>query len=180
MNKIEALNLLKAYLKNEKLIKHCLAVGKIMEKLAERLNEDVEKWYITGLLHDIDYEMTSIEKHGLVSENILKGKVSEDIISAIKAHNEFTGYKDESNLAIALKCADAVSGLIIATALVMPDKKLNSVKLETLKNKFKQKDFARNVSREKIKLCEKIGISLEEFLEISLNALKEIDKELGL
>jgi len=91
-----------------------------------------------------------------------------------------TGYESKTRLAIALKAADQVSGLIIATALVMPHKKLEEVKSSSLKKKFKQKDFARSVKRDKIKLCEQLGLSLEEFLELSLEALKEIHDKLGL
>ncbi len=94
---------------------------------------------------------------------MLEGKLPEQALSAIKAHNELTGYKDESKLALALKASDALSGLIIAAALVMPDKRLASVRVESLKNKFKQKD-----------------LNLENFLKISLNALKEISNQLGL
>lgn len=178
----EALNLIKQYIKNEKLIKHMIAVEAIMKKIAQRLGENIELWGLVGLLHDLDYEITQNDftKHGLVTAEILKDKLPEEAINAIKAHNEKTGFVDNSKLAIALKAADAISGLIIATALVMPNKKLHEVKLETLKKKFKQKDFARNVSREKIKLCEQIGLSLDEFMELSLKALQEIHKELGL
>ncbi|OYT25460.1 MAG: hypothetical protein B6V02_03650 [Thermoprotei archaeon ex4572_64] len=94
--------------------------------------------------------------------------------------NELTGFKDNSRLSIALRACDALSGLIVATALVMPNKKLHEVKLETLKRKFKQKDFARNVSRDKIMLCRELGLELDEFLSIGLEALKSIAQDLGL
>ncbi|HIQ49943.1 MAG TPA: HDIG domain-containing protein [Nanoarchaeota archaeon] len=182
LSKEQAIELLKMHVKNDKLIKHCLAVAKIMQSLAHELKENEELWYLTGILHDLDYEKTkeNMKEHGIKSAEILVGKLPEQALLAIKAHNEMTGYKPESKLALALRASDAVSGLIIATALVMPDKKLASIKVESLKNKFKQKDFARNVRRDNILLCEKLGISLEKFLEISLNALKEISSELGL
>ncbi len=182
LSREEAFGLLKANLKNDKLTKHCLAVASIMQALARELGESEELWYLTGLLHDLDYEQTkeNMKEHGLKSAELLEGKLPEQAISAIKAHNELTGYADDSKLALALRASDAVSGLVIATALVMPDKRLASVRVESLKNKFKQKDFARNVKRESILLCEKLGLSLEKFLEISLNALKEISDQLGL
>ncbi len=178
----EALELVRKYVKNDKLIKHMLAVAAIMEKLAEKLGEDRELWKLVGLLHDIDYELTQNqpEKHGLVAAEILKDKLPEHAIKAVQAHNELTGVKDDSKLAIALRAADAVSGLIVATALVMPNKKLSEVKLDTLLRKFRQKDFARGVKREKILECEKLGMSLEDFLSLSLEALKEISNMLGL
>ena len=179
----EALSLLKQYLKNNKLVKHCLAVEAIMRSLARELGENEDLWALTGLLHDIDYELVKgdMKRHGVVStESILKGKLPEEALKAIRAHNELTGFKYDSKLAYALKAADQVSGLIIATALVMPNKKLSEVKVSSLLKKFKQKDFARSVKREKIKLCEQLGLSLDKFLELSLKALQEIHEELGL
>ncbi len=177
-----ALELLKRYVKNDKLIKHMIAVSAIMERLAEALNEDKKLWKIVGLLHDIDYELTQddFSKHGIVACEILKDVLPENALDAIKAHNELTGFKDDSKLAIALRAADAVSGLIVATALVMPNKKLSEVKIETLLKKFKQKDFARGVKRDRILECEKLGLKLEEFLKIALEAVKSISTQLGL
>ncbi len=179
----EGLKMIKEYVKNDKLLKHMLAVSVIMKALAQKMGEDENLWELTGLLHDIDYEIVggNFERHGIEStENILKGLLPEIALNAIKAHNELTGFKCEEKIAYALRAADQVSGLIIATALVMPNKKLEEVKVSSLKKKFKQKDFARNVKREDIMLCEKLGINLDEFLEISLNALKGISNELGL
>ncbi len=178
----EALELVKKYVKNDKLIKHMIAVSAIMDKLAEKLGEDRELWKIVGLLHDIDYELTQKqpEKHGVVAVDILKNILPENALTAIKAHNELTGTIDNSRLAVALRAADAASGLIIAVALVMPNRKLDEVRIESLLKKFKQKDFARGVKRDRIMECEKLGLSLEEFLTLSLEALKEISNTLGL
>ena len=178
----EAYNLLTKYLKNDKLVKHCLAVEAIMRALARELGEDENLWGLVGLLHDLDYQLVNkdMSRHGLVTADILKDKLPPEALDAIRAHNELTGYKCETKLAYALKAADQISGLIIATALVMPHKKLEEVKVSSLRKKFKQKDFARNVKREKILLCGKLGLSLEKFMEISLNALKQIPDQLGL
>jgi len=178
----EAMEILKEHIKNENLLKHCLAVAAIMEEIAKVKGEDQELWYITGLLHDVDYEECNgdINKHGLMAEEILKDVLPEESVSAIKAHNENTGHKDESDLATALKASDSLSGLIVATALVMPDKKLSSVKVKSVKKKFKQKDFARGVDREEILLCENLGFSLNEFIELGLKALNAISEDLGL
>ncbi len=177
-----ALSLIKEYIKSDKLFKHMLAVEAIMKKLAERLGEDVELWGLTGLLHDLDYELTGgdLNVHGLKTIEILKNKLPEEALEAIKCHNENLGFEAKTKLALALRAADHVSGLVIATALVMPNKKLCEVKVKSLKKKFKQKDFARGVDRAKILLCEKLGIDLGEFLELSLSALKDIADELGL
>jgi len=179
----EALKLIDEYLKNPNLKKHVLAVEAIMAALAEKLGEDVEKWRLIGLLHDLDYEITSddFSKHGIKTVEILGDKIDENMREAIMAHNfENTGVEPKSLVAKALIAADAVSGLIIATALVMPSKKLHEVKLKTLKKKFKDKSFARGSKRERILMCEEIGIPLVDFLEISLKALQEIADKLGL
>ncbi len=183
LSRDEALKLVQENVSNKKIVLHMVAVSAIMKALAKHFGEDEEKWEITGILHDIDYEKTknNPKRHGLEAENILRGKVSEDVLRAIKAHNfENTGVEPETRMEKALIAADAVSGLIIASALVMPHKKLEEVRVETLEKKFKQKDFARNVRRERITLCEEIGLSKEEFFQIALNALKEISEELGL
>ena len=178
----EALKLLRQKLRNEKLIKHCIAVEAIMKKLAEHLGKDVNLWMLVGLLHDLDYEETKndFSKHGIVSAEMLKGKLPNEAVEAISAHNDLTGIKAKSDLAIALRAADQLSGLIIAAALVMPNKKLEEVKVDTLKRKIKQKDFARRVDRQKIKQIEEIGVALDDFLQIGLDALKGIHEELGL
>ena len=177
----EAFGLLHRHVRNDKLRKHMLAVATIMHRLARKLKENSRLWFLTGLLHDLDYELVeNFKEHGVKSAEILRNILPEEALEAIRAHNEMTGYKSKTKLAIALKAADQVSGLIIATALVMPHKKLEEVKLSSLKKKFKQKDFARSVKRDKIKLCEQLGLSLEEFLELSLESLKEIHDKLGL
>ncbi len=179
----EAFSLLKENLKNQNLVKHCLAVEAIMRELAEYLGEDKEKWGLLGLIHDIDYEKTKDNPkiHGILAAEILKDKVDEDILKAIKSHNfENTGIEPETKMEKALIASDSISGLIVACALVMPSKKLEEVRVETVKKKFKQKDFARNCRRERILFCEQTGIPREKFFEIALNALKKISEELGL
>jgi len=183
MERGDALKLLEENLKNKNLVKHCLAVGAIMKALAKRLGEDEKKWEMVGILHDLDYEktMNDFEKHGILTAEILKDKLDEESLHAIKAHNfEHTKVEPKTKMDFALIAADSISGLIVAAALVMPNKKLEEVKVETILKKFKQKDFARKIDRNRILFCEKIGLSLEEFAKLSLEALKEISEELGL
>ena len=183
MDKDEALRLVEENVSDRRIVLHMIAVSAIMRALAGYLGEDEEEWGLVGLLHDIDYERTKADpaRHGLEAENILKGRVSEEVLRAIKAHNfENTGVKPETRLENALIAADAVSGLIVASALVMPHKRLEEVRVETLEKKFRQKDFARRVSRERIMFCEKLGLSREKFFELALEALKGISGELGL
>lgn len=179
----KAIELIKNHVKNDKLFKHMLAVEAIMRGVAKILNEDVDTWGLAGLLHDIDFDetMNDFKKHGILAEEILRGKINENIIRAIKAHNfEYTNINPESKLEKALIAADSISGLIIACALIMPSKKLNEVKVETIRKKFKSKDFAKGSSRERILFCESINIPKEKFFEIALNSLKNISDKLGL
>ncbi len=183
LGRAEALRLVEKYVSSRNLLLHMVAVEAIMRGLAERLGEDVEEWGMVGLLHDIDFELTKNDpsKHTLEAEKILNGQIPDELIRTIKAHNhEYTGVKPEKPIDYALIAADAVSGLIVACALVMPSKRLEEVKLKTLVKKFRQKDFARKVSRERIMECEKLGLKLEEFLEISLESMKKVAGELGL
>jgi putative nucleotidyltransferase with HDIG domain len=183
MRREEALALVRERISKRNWLNHMLAVEGIMRGLAERFGEDVEKWGLLGLLHDVDFEETedTPERHGLKAEEILRGKVSEDVVKAIKAHNhEYTGVKPESRMEKALIAADAVSGLIVASALVMPSKKVGEVTVNTLLKKFKQKDFARGVDRSRIRVHEEINLSSEEFFEIALNSLKKIGASIGL
>jgi len=184
INREEAFALLKKYLsRNDKLLKHSLAVEAIMREMARKLGKDEELWCLTGLLHDLDYEYTQKEpeKHANLSAQILEGLLPESSVNAIKAHNYMhTDYIPTTSLDKALIAADAVSGLVIATALVMPSKKLSEVKLETLKNKFYDNSFARGCSRSRIELCLDAGIELEVFLAMSLDALKNISDKLDL
>lgn len=170
--------------KADSLRKHCLATRAIMEKLAGRLGESKVVWGWAGLLHDLDFEETkdAPERHGLVTAELLAGRgVNGKIVEAIIAHNaEALGRKRETLLDYALSAAETITGLIVAAALVRPDKKLAGVEVQSVRRRMKEKAFARNVNRETILLCEKIGIPLEEFISISLEAMKEISDMLDL
>ncbi|MBN2095108.1 MAG: HDIG domain-containing protein [Candidatus Aenigmarchaeota archaeon] len=183
MERTEAKKLLAENVSNRNIRSHSVAVAAIMEGLAEKLGGDKDTWWLTGILHDLDYEKTStrIEKHGLETAELLEGKVAEEIIYAIKAHNGVhTGIGAKSNMDIALIASDALSGLIISTALIMPSKKLSEVTVESVMKKFKKKDFAKAVSREKIMTCQRLNLSQEEFLGIGLAALCKVSEEMGL
>lgn len=180
----EALSLVKKNVTKKNFVYHMLAVEAIMKSVAKHFGENEHLWGLTGLLHDIDYGKTesSPEKHALLAEEILKEYVlPEDVIRAIKAHNyQYTYVKPETRMENALIACDAISGLLVACALVMPSKKLADVSVETVTKKFKSKDFARGVDRERILFCEKIGIPKDKFFEIALDGLKSISSEIGL
>ncbi len=182
MNRKEALELIKRYVKNENSIKHMLATEAIMKSLAERLNQDKEKWALAGLLHDIDMEMIkSPDKHGIMACEILQEfKIDEEILEAVKAHNEATGKEPVSLMEKAIFCTDPLTGLIVASTLVLPSKKINDLTSESVLKRFKEKAFARGARREAISRCSEINLNLDEFIELGLEAMQSISDELNL
>lgn len=181
MKREEALKLLEKNLKNRNLQKHSLAVEACMKAFAQKFEEDVEKWALAGLLHDLDYEYTvnDPENHTLKTVELLSDyDLDEDILLAIKAHNMKSDLK--STMDIALYTIDPATGFIIACALMHPEKKLKSLDMKFLKNRFKEKSFARGANREQIKECEKMAVGIDDFLSTCLSAMQSIDSELGL
>jgi len=179
----KAEELLRKYVKKDNLIKHSIASGAVMEGMAEYFGQDKDKWYIIGLLHDIDFEETADtpEKHALIGAEILKKEgFPDDVLHAIKSHNEMTGVERINGLDITLASSETITGLIVATALVYPDKKVSSVKVSSVKKRMKKKDFARNVNRETIMLIEKTGLELDKFIEIALKSMSKYADKLGL
>jgi uncharacterized protein len=179
----EALVLMKENIANVNLQKHCLATEIFMKFLAKELNEDEHKWSLTGLLHDLDYVETAEnpEKHSLIAAEMLeKIDVPEDVVYAVKVHNEIHNLPRKSLLDKALYAADPVTGLIVACALIKPEKKLRAIDVPFIMNRFNEKSFAKGANREQIASCEELGFSLEEFLEIGLESMQSIDGELGL
>ena len=184
MNRDQALKLLRNHVKNENTIKHCLASEAVLGALAERLGKDREKWALAGLLHDLDVELTSadLQVHGLKTVEILQAHgVDPEILGAIRMHNEEAhGEKRSTVFEHALAAGETITGLIVATALVYPDRKLASVKAKSIVKRMKEKAFARSVNRDIIRECEVIGIPLNDFAELSLNAMRSISDDLGL
>jgi putative nucleotidyltransferase with HDIG domain len=180
----EAIELLRSQVQNENLVKHCLATEAIMRRMAERLGEDSDKWGLTGLLHDLDFESTkdSPAEHTKRTIELLTEKgFPEDALQAIREHNaEALGIPRQTSLGIALACSETITGLIVATALVYPDKKVASVKPKSVRKRMKEGAFARNVNRDIICECERIGVPLDEFIQLSLTGMQGIAAELGL
>ena len=184
MTRDEALALLGQYIQNDRMVNHCLVSEAVMRALARRLGRDEEKWGLAGLLHDLDVELCNadLSVHGLEAERILKERgLDPEIIDAIKMHTEqAAGVVRSTEFQHALAAGETVTGLIIATAMVYPDKKIASVKGKSVVKRMKEKAFAASVSRENILECEKLGIPLAEFVDISLEAMRGISDRIGL
>jgi len=179
-----ALELIDQYIQNQNLKKHLLAAENLMRHLARKFKEDEEIWALAGLLHDLDWETTkeTPEKHPLIAVEILeKENFPKEVILAIKKHNHLQGLIPETNLEKALYACEEMTGLVVAVALVMPNKKLSEVTIGRILNKFKEPPFAKGVNREIIlKAEEMLGLKLEELAEITLKSMQEISEELGL
>jgi len=180
----EAIILLNDRVQNKNLVKHCIAAEACMRALAEYFDEDKEKWGITGLLHDIDYEETKKEpaKHSLVGAEMLhKLGTDKEIVEAVKTHNEIHEIPPQSKMAKAIYCVDPLTGLIVAATLVLPSKKIADLTVENVLNRFSEKGFAKGANREIIAKCHgMLDLSLENFVKTCLEAMKKISSELGL
>jgi len=175
----EALALLRQYIKNERMINHSLASEAVLKALARRLGKDEDKWAQAGLLHDLDVEVTNADPyvHGLETARILAEMgIDEDVVEAIKLHNEMASQEPRTKeFHHALAAGETITGLITATSLVYPDKKVSSVKPKSVVKRMKEKAFAASVKRENILECELIGVPLEEFAELAINAMAELE-----
>lgn len=184
MERETALAKLHEHISNEKTVVHSLASEAVMRAVAKRLGEDEDRWGLTGLLHDIDMEVTGADPkvHALKAEELLTGfGLDDEMIDAIRMHNdEATGLPRTTILQHALAASETITGLIYATTLVYPDKKIESVKYKSVRKRMKEKAFAASVNRDHILECEKIGIPLDEFIQISVDAMRGISDQIGL
>jgi uncharacterized protein len=179
-----ALGLLHHYVKNEKMIFHCLASEAVMRGLARKLGRDEEAWGLAGLLHDLDVETTHAEPtvHGTQTEILLQDyEVNPEILDAIRMHNECSSDKERSTeFQYALAAGETITGLIFATTYVYPEKKLAVVKPKSVVKRMKEKMFAASVKRENILECEKIGIPIDEFAGLAIQSMLPIAEDIGL
>lgn len=185
MQREKALELLRTHVRNENLVRHCLASEAVMRALAARLGGDPELWGLAGLLHDIDVELTAGDaaRHTHEAARILgEHGLPPELIEAVKLHNEaaHAGRKRSDAFQRALAAGETVTGMITATALVYPDRRLASVKASSVTKRMKDKRFAASVDRGIIMECESLGLNLDEFVELSLRAMQGISGELGL
>jgi putative nucleotidyltransferase with HDIG domain len=183
MTREEALDSVRENVENENLVKHMLASEAIMRALARRFDEDEEEWGLTGLLHDIDVELTEgdMSNHSKLGADLAREMgVSEAMAHAILCHNEVHGVPLVTKLDKALFCADPLTGLLTAATLVRPDKKLASVEARSVRRRFREKGFAAGASREQIASCSELGLELDEFIELGLKAMQGIAADLGL
>ncbi|MEK7281870.1 MAG: HD domain-containing protein [Chloroflexota bacterium] len=183
MNREQVLQEIRQRVKNPNLVKHMLATEVVMRSLARHFGEDEEAWALAGLIHDIDVELTGadLSQHSKMGAGMVRALGLPEVVAhAVLCHNEIHGEPRKSLLDKALFCADPVTGLIVAATLVLPEKKLSALSLASLSKRFKEKRFAAGARREQIALCAELGQELEAFLNLALEAMKQIPEELGL
>ena len=183
MNRKEVLTSVKANVENENLLRHMLTTEAIMRALARNLGEDEEEWGLTGLLHDIDVELTEgdMSNHSKLGADLARELgASEAMAHAILCHNPVHGVPPETKLDKALFCADPLAHLIMSSAQVYPDKKLANLEAGSVKKRFNEESFAAEVDRQRVTQCSQIGLDLDQFIELGLTAMQEIAGSLGL
>lgn len=183
MTRNEALAWVKENINNKNLLKHSLAVEACMRAVARHLGQDEEKWGLAGLLHDIDYEQTKgdAQTHSILGADMLAARgLPEDLVYAVRVHNEAHGLPRTSLMDKALYAVDPLTGLIVAAALVAPEKKLSAIDTNFVMKRFGEKAFARGANREQIRSCAELGLTLEEFITIGIEAMQGIAAELEL
>ena len=176
------------YTASESLRKHMLSVEAAMRAYSRKFSEDEERWGLTGLVHDFDYERwpnaahSATEEHPAEGVRILREKgFPEDVLEAILGHASYSGVPRQTPMAKALFAVDELTGLITATALVRPSKAIAEVDAKSVRKKMKDKGFARGVSREDVVLgAQELGVDLDEHIQFVIEAMKERADVLGL
>lgn len=180
----EAMDFLKSHLKNENLIRHSIASEAIMKELARRFQQDETLWGLTGLFHDIDLELVGDDmmRHGAAGAALLEEKgFPQEGVRAVRAHNgDNLGIQAITLLEKALIPAETVTGLVVACALVIPTRRLEDVKVKSLRKRMKEPRFAAGVDRGKVQAIEALGVPLDEFFELALQSMSLRAEELGL
>ncbi len=183
MTRDEALALLMRKVKTKNLIKHMIAAEAVMRKLAVLLGENEEQWALAGLLHDIDYDETKDDplRHSQVGAAMLEElEFEEEIVQAVRAHNEVHGIPRVTDMEKALFAVDPLTGLIVAAALIHPVKRLYAIDADFVLNRYYEKHFAKGAKRETIASCREFGLDLPDFIAVGVAAMQEAAEEIGL
>ena len=184
----EALALVHEFTASDSLRKHMLSVEAAMRAYATKFGEDPERWGLTGLVHDFDYERfpnaahSPTEEHPAEGVRILRARGwPEDILEAILGHGNYTGVPRVTQLAKTLYAVDELTGLVTATALVRPSRSVHEVDARSVRKKMKDKAFARGVNREEVVAgAADLGVDLDEHIDFVIGAMRGSADALGL
>jgi putative nucleotidyltransferase with HDIG domain len=179
--RLDAIKLVNEFVKSESLKGHCLAVAVAMEAYAEKFGQDLDKWWICGVVHDFDYEkFPDLMTHGLEGSKILKERgYDEEIVNAVLRHNSNLGFARETQMDKTLFAVDELCGLIVALARVRPGR-FEGMSASSVKKVMKKKEFAAAINREEIKQgIIELGVNEDEHFELVIKALSKVRVELG-
>lgn len=181
MDREAALALCRAKTRKETTLRHLISVEGVMRALARRFGEDEDLWALTGLFHDLDQDVTGEDGvgHAEVAAGWLReAGVDERVVNGVLAH-AFPEFRTDL-MSRAIVHADAVAGLLVAAALVRPER-ASGMKVSSVRKKLKERAFAPGVNREEVLGVEEgIGLPLEEFLAVAIEGLQGVAPEIGL
>lgn len=183
MHRSQGLAIVQEYVKNQGLVNHMLSVEAAMRFYAEKLNQDIEIWGLTGLLHDFDWEIhPTLEEHPLAGEPILRQHaVPDEVIRAVMSHADHTNIPRITMMEKALYACDEITGLVTAVALVRPSHSLYDLNASSVKKKWKDRAFAAGANREEMaRGAQEFGIELWEHVDNIIAAMRKIAPALGL
>ncbi len=182
MTREEALEILHEHVENDNLRKHAYAVEAAMRAYARRFDEDEDYWGVVGLLHDFDWEIhPTMDEHPQQGAEILRERgVDEALVEDIQAHAPHTGIPRDTAVRKAIFAVDELTGFIVACALVRPNG-ISDLKAKSVKKKMKDSSFAAAVDRDDIRTgAEELGVDLTEHIDFVIDAMREVNDELGL
>lgn len=180
MTRDTALELLKSHITSDSLIKHCMAVEGSMRAYARINNEDEDRWGLTGLLHDIDFEKYPKEHPDHARDLLSEQDLDEEMLTAIEEHGKLDLKERHSLLSKTLFAVDSLSSFIIAYVHVRPDKSFDGIKLKSIKKKFNDKAFARAVNRDLVRLgAEDLDIELSDHMQNVIDGIVAFESELN-
>lgn len=181
ITRAEALQVISDKGQSPNIVKHLISVGGAMKALARHFGENEAEWELAGILHDADYNLAPLERHGYEAADWFKGQIPEEVAQAVISHNYANNkVQPQGKIGWAVYSVDNLAGLIIAAALVRPDKKLAGLTTESVLKRFREPSFAKGANREEILACDKLGLRLEQFTELALGGIKGLAGELGL
>jgi predicted hydrolase (HD superfamily) len=184
----EALAIMQEFTQSDSLRKHMLAVEASMRAYAKRFAEDADRWGITGLIHDFDYERWPNQEHSPTTGHPAEGVRilrergwPDDILEAILGHAQYSGVPRATRMAKTLFAVDELTGLVTATALVRPSRSVHEVDAKSVRKKMKDKAFARGVSREDVVSgAQELGVDLDEHIQFVIDAMRREAAAIGL
>ena len=180
MDRDAAISLVRQKIDKDTTFRHLVSVEGVMRRLARHFGEDESAWGLTGLFHDLDQDATAgdAERHAYLAADWLReAGVDEGVVNAVLAHAHPQYLSDRMSRAIV--AADAVAGLLVASALPRPEKAAG-MKVSSVKKKLREKSFAPGVNRDEIHQCTDLGLDLDTFISLGIEGLQEVAHEIGL